>query len=319
MKKPTILILDYYSHPRIFLFWKRHGLSIMEQLVPNNFLYTTANNTLEKLIEKETWSGWKKIVLIGPPNSIRRGFNTIMSLSQECRNSLSVGFWPLNYKTLLNYFCKSSLNLRPILQVFKTGHTIHVDVPKLQFLSSKKETIYFWDYFVINSTHNSAKTTIFIDEQNFEINGKFTSRIVFHDEFLNSLTMQPSKLTKYPLLRIYLNRDISLTSIKDFSDLKNFLRKNVFWTGKEKLLKTGKQVEINGNWANLSLRLKEIKDTVESAHFEVDHKSLPMIIPAKPIQTYESVRNIIPAFRTSTPVANNCTFSKNKFINLHDV
>jgi len=310
MKKPTHLILDNYSHPGIFMFWKRHGLSVMEQLVPNKFLYTTANNPLEKLIEKEIWSGWKKIILIGSPNSIRRGFNTIMSSNQECRNSLSVGFWPLNYKTLLNYFFKSSLNLRPILQVFKTGHTIYVDVPKLQFLSSKKETRYFWDYFVINSTHNSAKTTIFIDDQNFEINGKFTSRIVFHDEFLNSLTMEPSKLTKSPLLRIYLNRDISLISIKKFSEFKNFLRKNVIWTGRERLLKTGKQVEINGNWANLSLRLKEIKDTVESVHFEIDHKSLPMIIPAKPIETYESIRNIISAFRPSTSVANSFTHLK---------
>jgi len=193
------------------MFWKRHGLSIMEQLVPNEFLFTTTNNPLEKLVEKEIWSGWKKIILIGTPSSIRRGFNTIMSSSLECRSSLSVGFWPINLITLLNYMRESSLNLRPILQVFKAGHTILVDVPMIQFFSTKKETRYFWEFFVINSTQNSAKTTISIDEQDFEIHGKFKSRIVFHDESLNSLTIHPSKLTRSPILKVFIKKDINLT------------------------------------------------------------------------------------------------------------
>ena len=311
MKKSTHLILDNYSHPEISMFWKRHGLSVMDQLVPNDFLFTTKYNPLEKLIEKEIWSGWKKIILIGNPNSIRRGFNTIMNSSQECRNSISVGFWPLNLITLLDYFSKPSINLRPILQVFKAGHTILIDVPKVQFISPKKETRYFWDCFVIKSTKNSAKTTINIDNQNFEINGKFKCRIIFHDEFLNSLTMNPNKLMKSPLLKIYLKKNISLTSIKNFSEFNNLLKNNYFWTRKEKLFKTGKQVGINGNWANLSLGLQEKKDATESAHFEVDHKSLPLIISTKPIPTNESTRNIIPEFRPSSAIANNCTHSKN--------
>ena len=53
MKKPTYLILDIFSHPGILIFWKRHGLSVMEQLVPNDFLFTTGDTPLEKLIEKE--------------------------------------------------------------------------------------------------------------------------------------------------------------------------------------------------------------------------------------------------------------------------
>ncbi len=306
MKKPTFLILDNYSHPGISLFWKRHGLSIMEQLVPNEFLYTTANNQLEKLIEREIWSGWKKIILIGTPSSIRRGFNTIMNTSLECRSTLSVGFWPLNLRELLNYIRQSQSNLRPILQVFKAGHTTLVDVPKIRFLSSKKEIRYFWNIFVINCTQNSAKTSIFIDKHNFEMNGKFTTRIVFHDENLNSLTMNPSRLSRTPLLKVYIKRDVNLTSIINFNKFRNFLIKKNFFTGDKRLLSTGKQVEISGNWANLSLELPEIKDTIESAYFEIEKKSLPMIIPAKPIHINENIRNILPAFRPSTVIANNC-------------
>ena len=144
MKKSTHLILDNYSHPGISIFWKRHGINILKQLAPNDFLFTTAKNPLEKIIEKEIWSGWKKIILIGTPNSINRGFNTIMSSSQECRSSLSVGFWPLNLITILNYVSKSSLNLKPILQVFKTGHTILVDIPKVQFISKLLICLHFY-------------------------------------------------------------------------------------------------------------------------------------------------------------------------------
>ena len=53
---------------------------------------------------------------------------------------------------------------------------------------------------------------------------------------------------------------------------------------KEKLLKTGKQVEVQGNWENLTLNVGAIQDSVQSVHFEVERKALPLIIPAKPIQ-----------------------------------
>ena len=314
MKKPTHLILDDFSNPGISMFWKRHGLSVMEQLVPNDFLFSTSNNPLEKLIEKEIWSGWKKIILIGTPVSIRRGFNTIMNASLECRSSLSIGFWPINPITLFKYLTYSSLNLMPILQVFKTGHTIHVDVPKVKFISSKKETSYFWDYFVIKSTLNSAKTIIYIDEQNFEINGKFYSRIAFHDEILNSLSMSPSNLTRTPLLKVYINRGINITSIQNFFKFNDLLFKKKFFTERMTLLKTGRNVEISGNWANLSLELPEIKDTLESVNFELEKNSLPMIIPAKPIKMDESIKSILPAFRPSTAIANNYD-NKNKFWN----
>ena len=217
------LILDSYSHPGISLFWKRHGLRIMEQLVPNEFFFTTRDMPLEKIVEREIWSGWKKLILIGSPSSIRRGFNAIMQASDECRSTLEIGFWPLDLQELAVSISQSASNLRPVLQVFKAGHTILVDVMKVQFLAPELETNYFWNDFVINSTQTNAETTIYIDEQNSQVKGKFRCRIVFHDETLNSLTMHPGKLTRTPILKVYLKRETGLTAIDRLKQIKQWL------------------------------------------------------------------------------------------------
>ena len=73
----------------------------------------------------------------------------------------------------------------------------------------------------------------------------------------------------------------------------------------ETLLKTGKQVEIQGNWANLTLDVSAMQDTVQSVHFEVYRKSFSLIVPAKPMHTLESTNKILPAFRPSGALANN--------------
>ena len=299
------LILDSYSHPGISLFWKRHGLRIMEQLVPNEFFFTTGDMSLEKIVEREIWSGWKKLILIGSPRSIRRGFNAIMQASDECRSTLEIGFWPLDLHELAFSISQSASNLRPVLQVFKAGHTLLVDVMKVQFLAPELETNYFWNDFVINSTQTNAETTIYIDEQNSQVNGKFRCRIVFHDETLNSLTMHPGKLTRTPMLKVYLKRETGLTAIDRLKQIKKWLaaeKKNI---EDEALLKTGKQVEIQGNWANLTLDVLAMQDTVQSVHFEVARKSFSLIVPAKPIQTLANTKKIIPAFRPTGVIANN--------------
>ena len=302
------LILDSYSHPGISLFWKRHGLRIMEQLVPNEFFFTNGDMPLEKIVEREIWSGWKKLILIGSPNSIRRGFNAIMQSSEECRSTLEIGFWPLDLQELAVSISQSASNLRPVLQVFKAGHTILVDVMKVQFLAPELETNYFWNDFVINSTQTNAETTIYIDEQNSQVKGKFRCRIVFHDETLNSLTMHPGKLTRTPILKVYLRQETGLTAIDFLIQIKNWLvaeNKNIKNIEDESLLKTGKQVEIQGNWANLTLDVLAMQDTVQSVHFEVARKSFSLIVPAKPIQTLENTKKLIPAFRPTGVIANN--------------
>ncbi|MDP7046517.1 MAG: hypothetical protein VYA44_04480 [SAR324 cluster bacterium] len=305
MKYPMHLILDSYSHPGISLFWKRHGLSIMEQLVPNEFFFTTGDTPLEKLVEREIWSGWKKIILIGTPDSIRRGFNTLMQASRECRSTLEIGFWPLDLQNLATCISQSSLFLKPVLQVFKAGHSVHVDLMKVQILAPELETRYFWNDFEINSTQTAAQTTIFIDEQNSELSGKFSCRIAFHDEILSSLTMHPGKLTRTPVLKIYLKREVSLTAKERFKQLRKWLAVETKSAEKETLLKTGKQVEVQGNWANLTLNVAAIQESVQSMHFAVERKAFSLIIPAKPIQSTESIRNIIPAFRPRGVIANN--------------
>ncbi len=318
MKYPMHLILDSYSHPGISLFWKRHGLSIMEQLVPNEFFLTTGDTPLEKLIEREIWSGWKKIILIGNQNSIRRGFNTLMQASRECRSTLEIGFWPLDLQNLATCISQSSLYLKPFLQVFKAGHTLHVDVMKVQFLAPEMETRYFWNDFEINSTLSTAETTIFIDAQNSELSGKFTCRIAFHDETLSSLTMHPGKLTRVPILKVYLKREHTLTATERFKQLSKWLAVEHKTAEKEKLLKTGKQVEIQGNWANLTLNVAAIQDSVQSVHFAVERKAFSLIIPSKPIQSTESIRNVIPAFRPRGVITSNRGVTKKVSLNLEE-
>jgi len=264
MNHPMYLILDSYSHPGISLFWKRHGLRIMEQLVPNEFFFTTGETQLEQLVERQIWSGWKKLILIGSPGSIKRGFNTLMQASEECRSTLEIGFWPLDLRELAASISQSSFHLRPVLQVFKAGHTLLVDVIKVQFLAPELETKYFWNDFVINSSHANAETTIYIDGQNSQVNGKFRCRIAFHDESLNSLTMHPGKLTRTPVLKVYLKREAGLTTIGLFKEMKQWFEKKGN-ANDETLLKTGKQIEVQGNWANLTLDVSECRYSTVSA------------------------------------------------------
>ena len=299
------LILDSYSHPGISMFWKRHGLGIMEQLVPTKFFFTDSDTPLEKLVEREIWSGWKKIILIGSPSSIRRGFNTLMQSSRECRSTLEIGFWPLNFQKLATSITQSSSSLRPILQVFKAGHTLKVDVMKVQFLTPELETKYFWNDLVINSTQSNADTTIYIDDQNSRVGCKFRCRITFHDETLSSLTMHPGKLTRASVLKVYIKREPGISTTELLNQLRQWFSFNKEISEEETLLKTGKQVEVLGNWANLTLDVPAIKDSVQSVHLNVDRKSFSLIVPAKPILMPESARKMIPAFRPTGAIANN--------------
>ena len=128
--------------------------------------------------------------------------------------------------------------------------------------------------------------------------------------------MHPGKLTRTPILKVYLRRETGLTAIDRLKQIKRWLaaeKKNI---GDEALLKTGKQVEIHGNWANLTLDVLAMQDTVQSVHFEVARKSFSLIVPAKPIQTLESTKKILPAFRPSGAIANNRGSSK-RFLLIH--
>ena len=305
MKHPMHLILDSYSKPAISMFWKRHGLGIMEHLVPNEFFFTDSDTPLEKLVEREIWSGWKKIILIGSTSSIRRGFNTLMQASRECRSTLEIGLWPLNLQKIATYIAQSPSSLRPILQVFKAGHTLKVDVMKVQFLTPSLETRYFWNDLVINSTQSNADTTIYVDEQNSQVGGKFRCRIAFHDEILSSLTMHPGKLTRTPVLKVYIKKESGLNITEIYNQCRQMFSFEKNNSEDEMLLKTGKQVEVQGNWANLNLDVAAIKDSVQSVHFKVDRKSFSLIVPSKPILIPESARKMIPAFRPTGVIANN--------------
>ncbi len=228
-----------------------------------------------------------------------------MQSSRECRSTLEIGFWPLDIKKLATSITQSPSSLRPILQVFKAGHTLKVDVMKVQFLTPALETRYFWNDLVINSTQQHADTTIYIDEQNSQVKGKFQCRIAFHDETLSSLTMHPGKLTRSPVLKVYIKREPKMNITEIFNQCRQLFTFDREISEDETLLKTGKQVEIQGNWENLTVDVAAIKDSVQSVHLNVERKSLSLIVPGKPIMIPKSSRKMIPAFRPTGAIANN--------------
>ena len=176
---------------------------------------------------------------------------------------------------------------------------------KVQFLTPSLETRYFWNDLVINSTQSNADTTIYIDEHNSQVGGKFRCRIAFHDETLNSLTMHPGKLTRSPVMKVYIKREPRLNFSELFYQCRQWFSFDKGISDEETLLKTGKQVEVQGNWANLILEVAAIKDSVQSVHLSVDRKSFSLIVPGKPIFIPESARKMIPAFRPTGVIANN--------------
>ena len=54
------LILDSYSNPGISMFWKRHGLGIMEQLVPTEFFLQTVIHHWKNLLKEKYGQDGKK-------------------------------------------------------------------------------------------------------------------------------------------------------------------------------------------------------------------------------------------------------------------
>ena len=123
--------------------------------------------------------------------------------------------------------------------------------------------------------------------------------------------MHPGKLTRTPVLKAYLKREVSFTTKDRFKQLRTWLAAETKSAEKETLMKTGKQVEVHGNWANLTLNVAAIQDSVQSMHFAVERKAFSLIIPAKPIQSTERMRNIIPSFRPRRVLANNRGVTKN--------
>ena len=241
----------------------------MEQLVPAEFASTSNRQPLEKLLEQSVWSGWKKVILIGSPASVQRGFNILMQANDACRNSLEVGFWPLKWSDLPFQMIPQISQIGSILQVFKAGHTLPVDVIKLQYLSPEFETGYFWKGLSIRSRNAGADTRFYLDDQKLHEEGTFDCRIEFHKEELSSLMMIPDKPGKALQMSVYLTRRNQASS----------------------KVGSGRQLEIEGNWANLELNDPEVREPVQSIHVEIIRRALPLIIPAIPIRSRETLKS----------------------------
>jgi hypothetical protein len=278
MKQPMHLIVDTHLRPSISLFWQRHGLRIMEQLVPNEFSCTSRGNGLSSVFAKAIWGGHKKIVLIAPPEGIREAFNELMKAGPECRASLMVGFWPLTWLEVATWLMQFSRSLTPFLQVFRAGHAMPVDVVKVQYLTDELHTTYFWDEFLLSSTHPSAHSVCFVDDADYTHSGAARYRVLFHEQQLSSLSASPGEFSRNPMLRLF-------ASAKDPRRLRLQSRPLP-----DQLVRTAQQLEIQGNWANLILHSLEVRDPVQSVHFEVVRRAFSLMVPMIPIRSPEPIR-----------------------------
>ena len=59
----------------------------------------------------------------------------------------------------------------------------------------------------------------------------------------------------------------------------------------EVLIGSGRQLEIEGNWANLELNDPEVREPIQSIHLEIIRRALPLIIPAIPIRNRETLKS----------------------------
>jgi hypothetical protein len=57
------------------------------------------------------------------------------------------------------------------------------------------------------------------------------------------------------------------------------------------LIGSGRQLEIEGNWANLELNDPEVREPIQSIHLEIIRRALPLIIPAIPIRNRETLKS----------------------------
>ena len=297
MAHPLFLIVDT-RNPRTSLFWHRHGLRIMEQLVPGEFVNTAQGPSLETVYSRAIWDGWRRIVLVGSPKSVSAGFQVLMGAAHETRERLQIGFWPLSRVDFLQYLLQPSQALSAILQVFRAAHTIPVDVTQVQYLTSGMETCYAWEDFVVDSVHRSAMTTTYVDERDRQYQGRMRFRISLQEEPLSSLTMNPSRLVRNPKFRVYGRRLFSPRDL--FGEVKGLAASR---GSTERLLETGRQVEVQGNWANLTLNLEGARLPVQSVHLQVLRRAFQLIIPVMPIRHKEPVRERMFAFPPREAVA----------------
>ena len=298
MKRPLHLILDSHFNPGVSLFWRRHGLQIMEKLVPTEFAHTNTRMPLEKLLSQSIWSGWKKIILMGNHSSIQRGFNVLMKASEECRNSLEVGFWPLHWYEIPLQMMPHFSQVDAILQVFKAGHTLPVDVIKAQFQTQELETSFHWNELRIRSRIANADTRILLDKRNFQQKGHFQARVIFHEEELSSLTLAPGQLTKPQQMKFFLVQPVKI--VADDGKIRQLIQP---LRQQEQQLGVGRSLNIQGNWANLNLYEVDVREPVQEIRIEIIRRAFPLIIPSIPIRQRENVKAKLFSFEPRGAVA----------------
>jgi len=285
---PMHIVLDTESHPSISLFWKRHGLNIMEQLAPCEFSSTTPMRSLEDSLQEAITEGGETIILLGTPDISFRGLNFFMSLTEEVRCQLKIAFWPLTPLEVNAWIFSSSKRLLTTLHVFKAENVVPMDVVQVQYRGTHLRTFYFWNSFNLTQNNLGVRTNLYIDEKSQQHHGVAFYTVSFHETLLDSLSVIPEALTRPQKLQVQLVTGTPFGM--HFPSWVNRVMPSINPFYGDYLQEQGTRVEIQANGETLMLQLPGSIEMVQEVYFKVISRTLPLIVPVRPVRNLEAVR-----------------------------
>lgn len=288
MKTALHLMLDF-KHPYLRLFWRRHGLRIMERLTPAALSFVTAQTMLEQELRKVLQSGGKRLIILGSPALLSQTFHLLMKEFEQGHSSCEVGFWEVRKAEALSSLFQSSENFTPLLHTFRNGHAVPVNVIKARYTEHDHEltTAYFWNELHVYAGGPRSRSLVTIGEDEWSHNGKVRYRLSLHQEPLHSWRINHSNLLKANYLQVFSSTPASASPSKITPNPSN----GEVWLNK------GEFVQLHGNY----LRIAEpnagwVADT-QQLQVEVLPRSLYLLIPMIPVRSAEPARANLLAFK----------------------
>ena len=280
MKSQIHLILDPNSY-FISLFWQRHGLTIMEQLVPTEFSIISPKISFAQQIGTSLrYGNINRFIILGSPATMFHAFNTLMKIPEDRRKMTDVGFWPLTAGEVARSLLQTSNYLLPLLHTFKSGQSIPVSVAETRYGEEEEEILYFWNDLLVYSEGKTSPSTLSVEnEEDCIYETEVRYRIQLHRELLDSWKVNHSRLVKTTHLQAYVS-----THRKRFRDYRS-LMKTEFWVQK------GDTLQIRGNYLRLhSIFTGKIAST-QKVDIRMIRRAFNLLLPMIPVRSKETVRS----------------------------
>jgi hypothetical protein len=281
--KPALhlIIDDRDAHLR--LFWRRHGLKILEQLVPSELSFLRAHVSLEQELRRALPRSDARLILLGSPAMLGRAFNTLMQLHEERPHQREVGFWELRKREAYLSLFQSSERFRPLLHTFRNGHSVPVNVIKARYTNTHEQlaTAYFWNELHVYAAGNPSHSMLSMGEEEWTHEGKVRYRLTLHHEPLHSWRINHSNLLKANYLQAYAS---AAASPRTGSSKPRRQNAREFWLSK------GETLQLRGNFLRMSEPNAGWLADTQQLQLEVLPRCMHLLIPMMPVRTAEPAR-----------------------------